>query len=78
MLYLYFMLAAIFIFGGIIAYSLGSAMQQLNAAVIAVTPSLATDAGMVFVGSIWYWMVLIVLIGAIIYIIVNSQKEPYL
>lgn len=75
MLYIYFVVAGIIIFGGIIAYALGTAMIQLDAAQLALYPALATDQGFLFVSSIWFWMVLIILIGAVLYVVVNSQRE---
>ena len=75
MLYIYVGVAAMLIFGGILVYCLGIAYTSLSTAVITMNPALATDQGFIFLGSIWHWFVLLIIIAAFIFVIVNSQRR---
>ncbi len=75
MLFIYMGVAAILIFGGILAYFLGVAYNAVSAHMIVATPSLAVDQGVIFLGSIWHWFVLLIIIAALLFVIVNSQRQ---
>ena len=75
MLYIYVGVAAILIFGGILAYFLGVAYTSLSGTVITLNPALAVDQGYIFLTSIWHWFVLLILIAVLLFIVVNSQRQ---
>ena len=75
MLYIYFAVAGLLLVGGVVAYALGSAWAAMSTVMATVDPSLAANPALAFLDAVWVWMVLAIIVAALIYEVVNTQKE---